>query len=80
MHKQLGSGILLQGTNHVKAFLAMVIVTMNKFLNRDNMSTFVQVELKLMIQLVNCKDEISNNDDSSADFRGRVISCSTWGN
>lgn len=58
----------------------MMIVTVNKFLDRNNMSTFVLVELKLMIHLVNCKGEISNNDDSSADFRGRVISCSTWGN
>lgn len=44
------------------------------------MNAFVLVELKLMLQLVNCKDEIKNNDDSSADFRGRLISCSTWGN
>jgi len=58
----------------------MMIINMNIFVNWNNLSTFVVVELKRMIHLVDCMDEISNNDERSADFRGRVISCSTGGN
>lgn len=80
MRKQLGIDILLQGTRHVKAFLVVMFITMNKFLNRNNMNTIVLVEVKLLIPQVNFKGGISSNDDSSADFRGSVISCSTQGN
>lgn len=79
MHKQLGSDIFLQGTCRVKAFLVVIFITMNKFLNRNSMNTIVLVEVKLLIPQVNFKVEISSNDDSSADFRGSVISCSTRG-
>lgn len=56
-----------------------MMVAVNKILTRNGVDTFVLVELKLMIQLVNCKIEICNNDHRNAGFRGRVISCRTWG-
>lgn len=60
-----------------KSFLAMMMVAVNKILTGNGVDTFVLVELKLMIQLVNCKIEICNNDYRNAGFRGRVISCRT---
>lgn len=60
-----------------KRFLAMMMLAMNKIQSRNSVDTFVLVELKLIIQLVNCKIEICNNDYKNAGFRGRVISCST---
>lgn len=58
-------------------FLAMMMVAVNKILTRNSVDTFVLVELKVMIQLVNPKIEICNNDCKNAGFRGRVINCST---
>lgn len=55
----------------------MMMLAMNKIQSRNSVDTFVLVELKLIIQLVNCKIEICNNDYKNAGFRGRVISCST---
>lgn len=55
----------------------MMMVAVNKILTGNGVDTFVLVELKLMIQLVNCKIEICNNDYRNAGFRGRVISCRT---
>lgn len=54
----------------------MMMLAMNKIQSRNSVDTFVLV-LKPMIQLVNCKIEICNNDYKNAGFRGRVISCST---
>lgn len=53
------------------------MVAMDKILTRNSMDTFVLVELKLMMQLVNCKIEVCNNDYKNAGFRGRLIRCST---
>lgn len=53
------------------------MVAMNKILARNSMDTYVLVELKLMMRLVNCKIEVCNNDYKDAGFRGGLISCST---
>lgn len=60
-----------------KRFLAIMMLAMNKILTGNSVDTFVLVELKLVIQRMNCKIEICNDDFKSAGFRGRVISCST---
>lgn len=60
-----------------KRFSAVMMVAMDKILTRNSIDTFVSVELKLMMQLVNCKIEVCNNDYKNAGFRGRLIRCST---